>query len=197
MAFTNYDSKEINCKIVYFGPEGSGKTENLRAIYKQTSPDGSGGMLEFEDPSGPTKFFDFLPVSLGHYREFHIKLHLFTIPSNSLYESVRSVILKGVDGYVFVADARMECMSQNVTALEEAQRLLQAEGYQINELAAVIQYNKTDLSDLIPTDILRRDLNPGGLADQEAVATNLVGTLETLNALGQQVLKKIGAHLSS
>lgn len=196
MAFTNFESKEINCKIIYFGPEGAGKTENLRAIYKQTSPDGSGGMLEFEDSTGPTKFFDFLPVSLGHYREFHIKLHLFTLPANTLYESVRSLILKGVDGFVFVADARLECMAQNVTCFEETQRLLQAEGYQLNDLAAVIQYNKTDLSDLIPTEILRRDLNPMGLPDHEAVAKNLIGTLETLNLLGQQVLKKIGAMVA-
>jgi signal recognition particle receptor subunit beta len=196
MAFTNLDSKEINCKIIYFGPEGAGKTENLRAIYKQTSPDGSGGMLEFEDATGPTKFFDFLPVSLGHYREFHIKLHLFTLPANTLYESVRSLILKGVDGFVFVADARLECMAQNVSSLDETQRLLLNEGYQIGDLAAVIQYNKTDLPDLIPTEILRRDLNPTGLPDHEAVAKNMIGTLETLNLLGQQVLKKIGAMVA-
>lgn len=194
MAFTNFDTKEINCKIIYFGPEGSGKTENLRSIYRQTSPDGTGSMMDFEEAAGPTRFFDFLPVSLGHIREFHVKLHLFTLPANRMYDSVRQVILKGVDGFVFVADSRIESMTQNVSCLNECHKLLVAEGYQMGDLAKVIQYNKADLPNLIPSKVLRRELNAAGVADQEAVATKMLGTLETLNALGQQVLKKLVPH---
>lgn len=191
MAFTNFDTKEINCKIIYFGPEGSGKTENLRSLYRQMTPDGSGGILEFEEAAGPTRFFDFLPVSLGHIRDFHVKIHLFTLPANPMYDSVRQLILKGVDGFVFVADSRVESMTQNISSFHDCRKLLLAEGYQMGDLAKVIQYNKSDLPHLIPAKVLRRELNAAGVADQDAIATQMVGTLETLNAIGKQVLKKL------
>jgi signal recognition particle receptor subunit beta len=191
MAFTNFDTKEINCKIVYFGPRGAGKTANLRAIYGSTSTDVRSGLIELEGGEGPTRFFDFLPISLGQVRDFHLKLHLFTLPANSLYESVTSVILKGIDGFVFVADSRVEAMADNVQALRDTRRLLTEEGYNVADMPRVFQYNKSDLEDLVPAEILRAELNPGSLPDQKAVATQGVGTMETLQAMAKQVLKRL------
>jgi mutual gliding-motility protein MglA len=191
MAFTNFDTKEINCKIVYFGPRGAGKTENLRSVYKNTAKEAPGGLIELEETRGGTKFFDFLPVSLGQVKDFHLKLHLFTLPTNPLYESVNSVILKGLDGIVFVADSRVEFMADNIQSLAETRRILATEGYNYAELPRVIQYNKRDLQDLVPLDVLRHELNPGNLPDQKAVARDSIGTMETLQAMSKLVLKKI------
>lgn len=191
MAFTNFDTKEINCKVLFLGPRGAGKTENLRSIYKNTSAEVRSGLLELEDASGPTKFFDFLPISLGPVKDFHIKLHLYTLPTNSLYDSVRTVILKGVDGFVFVADSRVEAMADNVEAMISARRLLTEEGYNVSDMPRVVQYNKRDLPDVLPLDILRQELNPGGVPDQKSVATQSVGTMETLQAMAKLILRKL------
>jgi len=191
MAFTNFDTKEINCKIIYFGPRGAGKTENLRSIYKNTAKEARSGLIELEESRAGTKFFDFLPVSMGHVKDFHLKLHLFTLPTNPLYESVNSVILKGVDGIVFVADSRVELMAENIQGLAETRRLLADQGYNFSDLPRVIQYNKRDLQDLVPLDVLRHELNPSNLPDQKAVARDSMGTMETLQAMSKLVLKKI------
>ncbi|MBM4250726.1 MAG: gliding-motility protein MglA [Deltaproteobacteria bacterium] len=191
MAFTNFDTKEINCKIIYFGPRGAGKTENLRSIYKNTAKEARSGLIELEESRGGTKFFDFLPVSMGHVKDFHLKLHLFTLPTNPLYESVNSVILKGVDGIVFVADSRVELMAENIQSLAETRRLLADEGYNFSDLARVVQYNKRDLQDLVPLDVMRHELNPSNLPDQKAIARDSMGTMETLQAMSKLVLKKI------
>ncbi len=192
MAFTNFDTKEINCKILFFGARGSGKTENLRSIFKNTSAEVKSGLLELDDAGqGPTKFFDFLPVSLGPVKDFHLKLHLFTLPANPLYESVTSVIMKGIDGFVFVADSRVESMADNVEGLIAARRLLTEEGYNVADMPRVIQYNKRDLNDLVPVEVLRQELNPGNVPDHKAVATQGIGTMETLQSMAKLVLKKI------
>lgn len=191
MAFTNFDTKEINCKVIYFGPRSAGKTENLRSVLKNTANELRSGLLELDAAEGSTKFFDFLPISLGHVRDFHIKLHLFTLPTNPLYQSVTSVILKGVDGFVYVADSRVEAMADNVEGLRNAQRFLMDEGYNVTDMPRVIQYNKRDLSDLLPIELLRQELNPGHLPDHKAIAAQGVGTMETIQSMAQLVLKKI------
>jgi signal recognition particle receptor subunit beta len=192
VAFTNFDTKEINCKVLYLGPRASGKTETLRSIYKNTSAEVRSGLLELEEASGPTRFFDFLPISLGHVKDFHLKLHLFTLPTNSLYESVSSVILKGVDGFVFVADSRVEAVADNVEGLATARRLLTEEGYNVADLPRVLQYNKRDLPDVVPVEVLRQELNPGGLPEHQSVATQSVGTMEALQAMAKLILRKLG-----
>lgn len=191
MAFTNFETKEINCKIIYLGPSGAGKTANLRSIYHKTAADARSGMIELEGASGSTRFFDFLPVSMGRVRDFHLKLHLYTLPMISLYPSVSSVIFKGVDGFVFVADSRVEAMVDNLTALQEARRLFTDEGYNIVDMPRVIQYNKSDLKELVPLEILRAELNPASLPEQKAVASQGVGTMETLQLMANQVLKRL------
>ena len=158
MAFTNLESREIHCKVIYFGPPSSGKTANLRSIFNTTAAEVRSGLLELQEDSGSTKFFDFLPLSLGQVRDFHVKLHLFTLPMNSLYQSVPSVILRGIDGMVFVADSRVESMAENVDYLGRCRRLLLEEGYNMSELPRVVQYNKRDVPHAMPLEIMRQEL---------------------------------------
>lgn len=200
MAFTNFDTREINCKVIYFGPRSSGKTTNLRSIYANTSAEVRSGILELPPLGGSiegstqTQFLDFLPISLGHVKDFHVKMHLFTLPVNPLFESVTSVVLKGVDGMVFVADSQVESMPDNLDSLKKARYLLTEAGYNVSDLPTVIQYNKRDLADLIPLSILRQELNPGGVPDQEAIASQSLGTMETLQLLAKVVLTKLAAQ---
>lgn len=191
MAFTNFDTKEINCKVIYCGPRTAGKTENLRSIFKSTATEVRSGLLELDQADGPTRYFDFLPISLGHVRDFHLKLHLFTLPTNPLYESVSTVILKGVDGFIFVADSRVEAMADNVETMMSVRRMLTDEGYNVNDLPRVIQYNKRDLADLIPVEVMRAELNPGNAPDHKAIATQGIGTMESLQSMAKLVLRKI------
>lgn len=191
MAFTNFETKEIHCKVIYFGPTASGKTENLRSIFNQTSVEIKSGLLELQEEDGSTRYFDFLPLSIGQLGDFHIKMHLFTLPISSLYHSTNSVILRGVDGFVFVADSRVECLIDNVKALKKCRRALQEEGYNVQDLPRVIQYNKRDLDGILPVSLLRRELNPTGGADVEASAATNKGTIECLESLAQQIMEKL------
>lgn len=191
MAFTNFDTKEINCKIVYFGAEGAGKTENLRSIYAQTSQELQSGLVELGDSANSISFFDFLPVSLGFVQEFHLKLHLFTLPSSSVFEEVASVLLKGIDGFIFVADSRVDRMADNIAALANARKILDQEGVDISTLPRVVQFNKSDMTDLVPEDVLRKELNPQGAPDQIAVASESKGTIETLQTMAKQVILRL------
>lgn len=195
MAFTNYESKEINCKIVYFGPRGAGKSENIRAIYRDTSRELQAGLLEMSEADEPLRsahFFEFLPVSIGHIGQFHFKMHLYTLPVLGLYETVPSVILKGIDGFVFVADSRIDALQENMLSWEQTKRLLSSEGYQMSDLPRVIQYNWRDSKDALPVDVLRRELNPTNAAECEAVAKDSRGPMDTLHAMSKLVLQKLG-----
>lgn len=194
MAFTNFASKEINCKVVYFGPKGAGKTENLRAVLRATDRDLQGGGFHLDGPPEPTEFFDFVPVSLGYVQDFHIKLHLYSLPLHGLYDSVTSVVLKGIDGWIFVADSRLERLVQNREALHETQRLIQDQGYHLVDLPRVIQYNKRDLDGVVPLNLLSSELNSGDAPEQEAVALNAQGTRETLEKMAKQVLRRLAPN---
>lgn len=191
MAFTNFDTKDIHCKVIYFGPASAGKTENLRSIFNQTSAEIRSGLLELHQDDGSTRYFDFLPLSVGQLGDFHVKLHLFTLPVSSLYQSTASVILRGVDGFVFVADSRAECLIDNIKALNKCRRILQDEGYNVAEIPRVIQYNKRDLPGIFPIEILRNELNPSGYPDFEASALKNLGIVETLENLARQIMDKL------
>lgn len=191
MAFTNFDTREINCKVLYVGPRGAGKTANLRSIYTNTSAEVKAGLMELDEGEGPTRFFDFLPVSVGQLRDFHIKLHLFTLPENALYESVNTVLLKGVDGIVFVADSTMERMPDNIASLGRARDLLAEAGLNPADLPMVIQYNKRDVPDALDVDVMRQELNPANLPEHESIATRHAGTMETLQLMAKSVLRRL------
>ena len=191
MAFTNFETKEIHCKVIYFGCEHSGKTANLRSIFNSTSAEIQSGLLELHDDSGTTSYFDFLPLSMGQFKSFHLKVHLFTLPLNSLYETIPTVILKGVDGFVFVADSRIECLADNANHLSKCKKLLLDNGYSAGQIPKVIQYNKRDMPGIMPVEILRQELNPGGAPDFESVAIKGIGVIETLEGLAKLMTDKL------
>jgi hypothetical protein len=192
MAFTNFETKEINCKILYLGPSGAGKSSNLRAIFNQTSPEVKAGLLELsEEGVGRSVFFEFLPVSVGFVRNYHLKLHLYTIPAQSLYDTVRSVIMKGVDGFVFVADSSPEKLACNVEELQIVRKIFSEEGLVHADMPSVIQYNKRDMAGAVPVEVLRSELNPSRHVDVEACAKHGLGVLESLQEIAAQVIRRM------
>ena len=188
MSFINYSSREINCKIVYYGPGLCGKTTNLQYIYAKTNPEAKGKMISLETETERTLFFDFLPLSLGEIRGFKTRFHLYTVPGQVFYDASRKLILKGVDGVVFVADSQVERMDANIESLENLRDNLREQGYDLDKLPYVVQYNKRDLPTAVDADYLRGELNPTRVPDYEAVATTGIGVFDTLKAVAKQVL---------
>lgn len=191
MSFINYNSKEINCKIVYFGPSMSGKTTNLQVIYSQTHPDGKGKMISMQTQNERTLFFDFLPLALGTLRGFKIRFHLYTVPGQSYYDASRKLILRGVDGIVFVIDSQVTRMEANLESFATLRENLEEQGYELENIPIVFQYNKRDLPNVCPVPELAKVLNPRGLPSFEAVASNGTGVLETLKGLSKLILKDL------
>ncbi|MCS5619491.1 MAG: GTPase domain-containing protein [Myxococcota bacterium] len=196
MSFINYSSREINCKIVYYGPGMCGKTTNLQYIYTKTNPDVKGKMISLATETERTLFFDFLPLALGQIRGFKTRFHLYTVPGQVFYDASRKLILKGVDGVVFVADSQIERMEANVESLDNLRVNLKEQGYDLDKVPYVIQYNKRDLPNAAPMEELQRLLNPHGAPSYEACATVGTGVFETLKAVakdGLTDLKKLGS----
>ena len=188
MSFINYSSREINCKIVYYGPGLCGKTTNLQYIYNKTNPEAKGKMISLATETERTLFFDFLPLSLGEIRGFKTRFHLYTVPGQVFYDASRKLILKGVDGVVFVADSQIERMEANLESLENLRTNLGEQGYDLDKVPFVIQYNKRDLPNASSTEELRRLLNPRQVVDFEASATRGDGVFDTLKAIAKLVL---------
>ena len=195
MSFINCSSREINCKIVYYGPGLCGKTTNLQHIYNKTNPDVKGKMISLATETERTLFFDFLPLALGEIRGFKTRFHLYTVPGQVFYDASRKLILKGVDGVVFVADSQIERMEANVESLDNLKVNLLEQGYELPKIPYVVQYNKRDLPNAAPLEEMRRLLNPTRVPDYEACATTGQGVFETLKAVAKGVLsdlKKMG-----
>lgn len=188
MSFINYASREINCKIVYYGPGLCGKTTNLQHIYQTTAPEAKGKMISLATETERTLFFDFLPLALGEIKGFKTRFHLYTVPGQVFYDASRKLILKGVDGVVFVADSQEERIDANIESLSNLRTNLSEHGYDLDKLPYVVQYNKRDLPNTMPTEELRRELNPAGVPDFEACATTGEGVFETLKAVAKLVL---------
>lgn len=188
MAFINYAAREINCKIVYYGPGLCGKTTNLQTIYQRTSPDARGKMISLATETERTLFFDFLPLALGDIRGFKTRFHLYTVPGQVFYDASRKLILKGVDGVVFVADSQEERLDANIESLENLKDNLEEQGYDLEKIPFVIQYNKRDLPNQSPLDELQELLNPDQVPDFEACALTGEGVFETLKAVAKQIL---------
>ncbi len=196
MSFINYSSREINCKIVYYGPGLCGKTTNLQHIYQKTNPDVKGKKISLATETERTLFFDFLPLALGEIRGFKTRFHLYTVPGQVFYDASRKLILKGVDGVVFVADSQIERMEANIESLDNLKVNLKEQGYDLAKIPYVIQYNKRDVPNAAPLLELRRLLNSGGAPEFEACATTGQGVFETLKAVAKGVLtdlKKMGS----
>jgi mutual gliding-motility protein MglA len=191
MSFINYSSREINCKIVYYGPGLCGKTTNLQYIYAKTNPEAKGKMISLATETERTLFFDFLPLSLGEIRGFRTRFHLYTVPGQVFYDASRKLILKGVDGVVFVADSQIERMEANIESLDNLRSNLVEQGYNLDKLPYVVQYNKRDLPSVAPLEELRELLNPTKVPDYEAVATTGHGVFDTLKAVAKLVLTEL------
>jgi signal recognition particle receptor subunit beta len=191
MSFINYSSREINCKIVYYGPGLCGKTTNLQYIYNRTNPDSKGKMISLATETERTLFFDFLPLSLGEIRGFKTRFHLYTVPGQVFYDASRKLILKGVDGVVFVVDSQIDRLEANQESLENLRYNLQEQGYDLDKLPYVIQYNKRDLPNVASVEELRSLTNPTNVPDFEAVATTGEGVFDTLKAVAKLVLTEL------
>jgi len=192
MAFINYSAREINCKLVYYGPGLCGKTTNLKYIYEKTAADAKGKMISLATETERTLFFDFLPLSLGEIRGFKTRFHLYTVPGQVFYDASRKLILKGVDGVVFVADSQEERFEANIESLENLRANLREQGYDFDKLPVVLQYNKRDLPNAVTLEELKTALNPTGkIADFEAAAQSGKGVFETLKALARLVLQEL------
>ena len=191
MSFINYSSREINCKLVYYGPGLCGKTTNLQYIYNKTRPEAKGKMISLATETERTLFFDFLPLSLGEIRGFKTRFHLYTVPGQVFYDASRKLILKGVDGVCFVADSQEGRFDANIESLENLRDNLTEQGYDLDKLPYVVQYNKRDLPSVVPVEELAEVLNPTKVPEFEAVATTGVGVFDTLRALAKQVLTEL------
>lgn len=191
MTFINYASREINCKIVYYGPGLCGKTTNLQYIYDSTAPQAKGKLISLATETDRTLFFDFMPLELGTVRGFKTRFHLYTVPGQVYYDASRKLILKGVDGVVFVADSQEERMDANIEALYNLQENLEAQGFDLMELPYVLQLNKRDLPNVIPVNELTAELQKKNEPTFEAVATTGEGVFDTLKAVAKQVLTEL------
>jgi mutual gliding-motility protein MglA len=191
MSFINYMAREINCKIVYYGPGLCGKTTNLQYIYERTNPDAKGKMISLATETDRTLFFDFLPLALGEIRGFKTRFHLYTVPGQVFYDASRKLILKGVDGVVFVADSQVGRIEANQESVENLRTNLAEQGYSLDKIPYVIQYNKRDLPDIGTVEDLRTLLNPTGAPDFEGNARTGMGVFESLKAVAKLVLTEL------
>ncbi len=193
LSFINFAAREINCKIVYYGAGLGGKTTNLQVIYQKTAEQQKGKMISLATETERTLFFDFLPLDLGSVRGFKTRIHLYTVPGQVFYDASRKLILRGVDGIVFVADSQEQRMDANVEALDNLMSNLQEHGYDFNKIPYVLQLNKRDLPNILSPEALNKELRKKNEAVVEAVAFQGVGVFETLKEIARQVLTELKA----
>jgi signal recognition particle receptor subunit beta len=191
LTFINYASREINCKIVYYGPGLGGKTTNLQYIYDSTAQQAKGKLISLATETDRTLFFDFLPLDLGTVRGFKTRFHLYTVPGQVFYDASRKLILKGVDGVVFVADSQRERMDANAESLFNLESNLKQHGYDLTKLPYVMQFNKRDLPNVVSVSDLKAELIRKDEPVFEGVANRGIGVFDTLKAVAKQVLMEL------
>jgi signal recognition particle receptor subunit beta len=191
VSFINYAAREINCKIVYYGAGLGGKTTNLQWIFDQTLAKTGGKMISLATETDRTLFFDFLPLDLGTVRGFKTRFHLYTVPGQVFYDASRKLILRCVDGVVFVADSQEERMDANLEAIENLQENMRERGYDFLKMPYVLQLNKRDLPSAVPVEELKKSLIRKNECTFEAVAFKGIGVFETLRECGRQVLAEL------
>jgi mutual gliding-motility protein MglA len=191
MSMINYASREINCKIVYYGPGLCGKTTNLEYIYEKVAPNTRGKLISLATETERTLFFDFLPVDLGSIKGFKTRFHLYTVPGQVYYNASRKLILKGVDGVVFVADSQVERLDANIESMHNLYENLGEYGLDLREIPFVIQYNKRDLPNISSLEELQANLNPNNVPIFEAVGVRGIGVFDTLKAVSKLVIKAL------
>ena len=191
MSLINYASREINCKIVYYGTGLGGKTTNLEYVYSKVNPEEKGKMISLATETERTLFFDFLPIDLGEVKGFKTRFHLYTVPGQVYYNASRKLILKGVDGVIFVADSQAERMEANIEAMHNLYENLESYGYDLTNIPFAMQFNKRDLPNAMSMDQLRSQLNPMGVPDFEGVAIQGQGVFETLGSVSKMVVQAL------
>lgn len=191
MSFINYASREINVKLVYYGPGLCGKTTNLAYIYEKTNPNAKGKLISLATETDRTLFFDFLPLDLGTVRGFKTRFHLYTVPGQVFYDASRKLILKGVDGVIFVADSQEARMDANIESIENLQRNLQEHGFDLTIIPYILQLNKRDLPTAVSVEEMIRVLRLKNEPYFESVAVKGIGVFDTLKACAKQVLLEL------
>lgn len=191
MSMINYASREINCKIVYYGTGLGGKTTNLEYIYSRVNPETKGKMISLATETERTLFFDFLPIDLGEIRGFKTRFHLYTVPGQVYYNASRRLILKGVDGLVFVADSQATRAEANIESMHNLYENLETYGYDLQTIPFAIQYNKRDMPNILSVEDLRAQINPMGVPDFEGIAIEGKGVFETLSCVSKLVVKAL------
>lgn len=191
LSFINFAAREINCKIVYYGPGLGGKTTNLQFIYDKSADKQKGKMISLATETDRTLFFDFLPLDLGTVRGFRTRFHLYTVPGQVFYDASRKLILRGADGVVFVADSQEERMDANLEALDNLRDNLKDHGFDFAKIPYVLQLNKRDLPNALPVDSLKKDLIRKSEPVFEAIACQGCGVFETLKEVARQVFVEL------
>lgn len=188
MAFINQEAKEIHCKVVYYGPSLGGKTTNIQWVYQKTAGNDQSELMDFNANPERTLFFDFLPMNVGEIRGLKTRFHLYTVPGQVVYDASRRLILKGLDGVIFVADSQIERMDENIEAMKNLEINLDKQGYDIKSVPLVIQYNKRDLPNVASLAELRAALNKYNAPDFEATASIGRGVFETLQTVSKTIV---------
>ena len=188
MSFINYNAKEIHCKVVYYGPSLGGKTTNIQWVYQKTADDQKNKLVALNTDIERTLFFDFLPLNVGEIRGFKTRFHLYTVPGQVVYDASRKLIMKGLDGVIFVADSQVERMDENLESLRNLERNLEQQGYDIREIPLIMQYNKRDLPNVASLAELRSALNPYNAPEIEAVASEGRGVFESLKTVSKSII---------
>lgn len=191
MSLINYSSREINCKIVYYGPGLCGKTTNIQYVYNKVAPETKGKLITLATEMDRTLFFDFLPLELGTVKGFKTRFHLYTVPGQVYYDASRRLILRGVDGIVFVADSQTSRYDANIESLYNLHENLESYKLKLEDIPYVIQYNKRDMPEIIDLEDLEQELNPQGYPYFEAIAVKGDGVFDTLKCVAKDVLKKL------
>ncbi len=191
MALINVASREIHCKIVYYGPGMSGKTSNLQYIHTQVPQNTKGDLLSIATETERTLFFDFLPLDLGKVRGFQTRFHLYTVPGQVLYERTRVAVLNGADGVVFVADSQKHKLEENIRSLKELAINVTKQNKNFKEFPMVLQYNKRDVPGALTMAVLDKYMNVMNWPRYEATATNGGGVFDTLRAISKLVISRL------
>ena len=191
MSFVNFAAREINCKIVYYGPGLGGKTTNLRWIFDHTEGKAGGKMISLATETDRTLFFDFLPLDVGSIRGFKIRFHLYTVPGHVFFDASRRLILRGVDGVILVADSQPDRLDANLVAIENLMENLKEQKRDFMTIPYVLQLNKRDLPSALPVETLKKELMRKNEPVFEAIAIKGVGVFETLEKCGRMVLGEL------
>ena len=191
MALINVATREIHCKLVYYGPGLSGKTTNLKYIYSTVPGQARGDLLSIDTETERTLFFDFLPLDLGKVHGYQVRFHLYTVPGQVLYERTRVAVLNGADGIVFTADSQRSKLGEDVRSLQELAKNLSQQGKKFLEFPMVMQYNKRDMPDALPLPVLERYLNPMHVPAYKAIAPKGVGVFDTLRTISKMIVGKL------